>query len=351
MRTTYKDLQDSRIPQSLGVGANDSRLLSWTNEAQQRLLIEGMWWGTVQRFNICAENGCITLPRQIATIEAVSVCGHPVPVRDFWYEFLANGFGTRGTQTNSNTTGSCCGAGGGGCMGEAIMRGRFPTFTDIHGTTSKLVFVCDLATDVGKKVLALGYDQNGNWIRTLQSGVYADGELIALAQGGGTTSTNFFSSVTDLQFQSDMDGQSWLYGNDTSTSSLTMLGHYQYDEKHPSYARYLFPSIKPRTSTNGSCVKIKVEIAGKLEFIPVKVPSDYLIISNLPALKEMMGAIKKAENEPDSIRANQIIAAGTATAKAILDKELDHYLGSGRTIGITVIGSSVGSNQEVENFL
>jgi hypothetical protein len=347
MRTTYQDLQNSRIPASLGVGINDPRLLQWTNEAMERLLYMGKWWGTVARFNICATNGCITLPRQIATIEAVNVCGHPVPVRDFWYEFLANGFGTRESQTTPNG-GGCCGGGGG--MSEAISRGRFPVFTDITGSTSKLHFVCDVSTDAGKQVLLLGYDANGNWIRTMQNGAYADGEMIALAQGAGTTSVNFFTVITDLQFQSAMDGQSWLYALDTTTALLTMLGHYQYDEPHPSYARYYFPGINPKTGTTG-CNTVKVEIVGKLDFIPVKVPSDYLIIQNLPALKEMMSALKKSENQADSTAANNIIAGGMATAMEMLDKQLDHYLGSGRTIGINVVGSSVGDNEPVLNFL
>lgn len=355
MRFTYGDLQASRIPALMGVGPTDTRLLAWTNEAIQRLLISGKWWGTVARFNICATSGCITLPKQIATIEAVNLNGAPTPVRDFWYEFIANGLGTRQSQAPSGAaTGTGCNCWPGCCgMNEAIYRGQYPVFTDISGTTSKANFICDLAADVGNQVLVLGYDQNGNWIRTLQNGVYADGEVLTLAQTPGVISQNFFQIITGIQFVSAMNGQSWLYGYDTSKSPavLTLLGHYQYDETKPSYARYYFPSIlSSQSSSSSGCTQTKVEIVGKLDFVPVKNATDYLLIGNLPALKEMMSAIKKAENEATSVAANQIIASGMATAMAILDQELDHQLGSGRTIGMTFAGSSVGDNDEVDTF-
>ena len=129
-------------------------------------------------------------------------------------------------------------------------------------------------------------------------------------------------------------------------SALRLIGHYQYDETHPSYARYLIPSINSNASQ-----PTKIEIIGKLDFIPVKNDTDYLGIQNLPALKEMMTALKKAENEPDSVKANQIIATGQTLAEKILDQELEHFLGSGRTIGINIVGSSIGQNDPIPNLM
>jgi hypothetical protein len=128
-------------------------------------------------------------------------------------------------------------------------------------------------------------------------------------------------------------------------SALRMIGHYQYNEPHPTYARYQLPGINSNNAQN-----VSVEIIGKKAFIPVVNPSDYLVIQCIPALKEMMSALKKSENEPDSVKANQIIAAGTVTACKVLDAQLDHQLGSGRVIGINVVGSSVGQNDPVANL-
>lgn len=345
-----KDPTQCRIAQSIGACPTDDRFLAILNEGIQRLITKGHWWGTVARYKFCANDGCITLPRQVATIEAVAVCGHPVQVRDFWYEFLENGYGTRNPPNPAGTVSAgCCGQGGCG-FNEAIMRGRFPTFADLKGVNKQLRFVCDLPTDVGKQVLALGYDENKNWIRTLQGGVYKDGELISLAQSPGTNSTKLFTVLTDLQFPSNRDGQVWLYEYNTSDATQRLIGKYEYDETRPSYARYYFPGIRP-TVTNGACTQTFVELIGKLDFVPVKNDTDYLSIANLPALKEICMAINSAEHEPDATKKAAIITAGLVSAVRELDSEADHFLGSGRKMGMNIIGSSVGSLDPVQNFI
>lgn len=319
----------------LGMCSTDDRIAEFANEAMERLLPEGHWWGTTQKFRICASEGCITMPPQIATIEKAAICKVPIPIHDQWFEFLANGAGLRDSDD---------------CWQEANYQGQFPTFAEIIGTDKKLRFVCDLATDVGKVVLALGYDQNGNWIRTDQSGTILDGERITLAQSPGTNSAQFFSSITDIQFPDNMDGQTWLYEYNTTSAVQRMIGKYEYWETRPSYARFLFPSIKGNCSS-GTCTQQSIEVIGKLEFVPVKKDTDYLLIGNLPAMKEMMVAINRSENEPDSEKANNIIIKGLAVAKSILDQELNHYLGSGRTIGVELVGSSIGTADPVETIL
>lgn len=350
MRTTVLDAKNSRIPNALGICDTDSRFLQWLNEATQRLMVEGRWWGTTARFKICASNGCLTMPPQIATIEAVNVCGHPTPIRDMWWEFLENGPGSGNPQTcnSSNTTpGSCAG----GCMNNAVYRGNFPSFDDIHGPGKKLNLVCDLVSDVNKEVICMGYDDNGNWIRTNQGGTILDGEIVLLTQGAGTNSLNNFSSITDMQFVDDRDGQVWLYEFDVASSTKRMVGHYEYFEKRPSYPRYKFPGIIPQASGSGGCSAFQVEIIGKLEYIPVAKDTDYLIIGNIPAMKEMMKALRDSENEPDGIKSNAIMVAGLKTATSILDSELDHYYGAGRRIGINIMGSSIGTLDPIPNFI
>lgn len=340
MRTTLLDAKNSRIPQAIGVCSDHPKFIGVLNEAQQRLLPKGLWFGTYGKFRICASDGCITLPAQIATIERVAVCGRNIPVHDEWFEFLENGYGPRNS-TSCNSGGGTCGTG----CDESLYRGRFCTFKDIIPSGKQLNFVCDLVSDVGKQVLALGYDDNGNWIRTSQSGIIKDGELISFAQGAGTLSVNNFSCVTDIQLPNNMDGQSWLYEYKVSDATKRMIGKYEYFETRPSYARYYFPSIcAPST---GACTQTSVEIIGKLEFIPAKQDTDYLIISNLPALKEMCVGISNAEKEPDTVEKVKILKTSEASAISELDAELNHYLGEGRVIGINLMGSSIYANNEI----
>lgn len=336
-RLTGQDLLNSRIQFAIGM-CDQARQFAYCNAAQRRLLWKGKWFGTYAKFLICATDGCITLPGQIATIEMAAICGRPIPVHDQWFEFMGSGAGIRGCFNS--------------CWNEAQSKGYFPVFSDIVGTDKKLNFICDVSTDVGKTVLLLGYDANGNWIRTIQNGVYQDGEVIALAQTNGTTTQNFFSAITGIQFVSAMDGQSWLYEYSTTALTKRLIGHYQYNELKPSYARYLFPSIQQQTCTGTTCTNtVRVEIMAKLEFMPLVQPTDYLIIQNLEALEEMMQALVKAEDTRDATERMAIIASGEKTAVDILNAQLNHYLGDGRERGIQMQGSSVGDLCPVDNFI
>lgn len=335
MRVTLGDIQNE-MPDGLGDCPTSARFIRYVNQATRRLLRKGHWWGTYAKFNICATDGCITMPPQIATIETAAICHRPVPVHDLWFEFIESGAGTRN---------QCS------CWGEANYRGRFPIFTDVTGTDKKLKLVCDVSQDVGKTALVLGYDQNGNWIRTIQNGVYADGEVIAMAQGSGTTSVNLFTSVTDIQLPSARSGQCWLYTVSQTDASLIMIGHYQAFETRPSYARYFFPTVQNLSSTGGTCTTRLVEIIAKLEFIPVVNPNDYCIIGNIDALREMMLGIRESELEPDRQKSLGILTLAETVAVKLLDDELDHYLGSGRRIGIDFVGSSIGQICPIETLL
>src|SRR3954463_5933852 len=139
MRITFADAKSSRpLQAAVGACGTEPRFADLLNEAQQRLLYEGKWWGTVIRYQFCAVDGCITLPRAAAALEAVAVCGRPIPIRDMWFEFIENGFGTMSTPMGSNATlqaAGCCGASPNGCcIPGAIYRGNFPGFADLIPT-------------------------------------------------------------------------------------------------------------------------------------------------------------------------------------------------------------------------
>lgn len=316
-------------------------------------MYEGHWHNTLIPIRFCAVDSCITQPAQVAAIEKFAVCGWPGTMRTPWYEYSQQGLGIRSPIQNNTTTGSCCsGSSVGWCSSnEGIPRGYFPTFRDIVGTNKKVNLVCDLVSDVGKKVLVLGYDANGNWIRSNQSGTILDGELITLAQGAGTISTNFFSSVTDIQFNEDRDGQVWAYQYNNDTTIKTMIGLYQNWETRPNYLRTLFPSILSGASSNGSCNQTPVNALVKLNFWPVRVPTDFLCIPCLPALKHMIQAVNDSENEPDGVKKVQIIGAGIAAAKSVLNAQLSHFTGDGATPSIEVMGTSIYADNPIPNLV
>lgn len=294
------------------MSSTDSRFLKFLNSALERLLNKGHWWGTTQKYTVSVTSQLMSLPPQFATIETVAVCQRPVQVRDIWYEFAENGWGVR-KDTDF-------------CNSQVIFRGNFPVFSDIIPAGKKLRFQCDLAADVGKTVLAFGLDDSGNWIRTMQGGVWADGEVILLTQSPGTPSANFFSKVTDIQ-KPVTSGQVWLYEFD-GVATNRLIGQYQYFETNPYYPRYLLPTI-PNTASI-------IDLVGKMAFIPVVNDTDYLIIGNLEALRLACMSLKEEEDgnldraailmNGRKDKSGMVIVDGAMT---LLDQELDHYKGSG----------------------
>ena len=376
MRLTLQDIYNSRIPQAIGACAPDPRIIAIVNEAQERLLTKGIWWSTYAKYRMAAYDSMITMPPQLATIESIALNHQPIQIHDLWFEFLDNGFGTR-TPSQLGTAGGTTLGGKTGCYGipEANFRGNFPTFRDLtpNSDAKKIIIVCDLLADITATstvtVTVLGYDQNGNWVRTIQNGLYTDGEVIALAQSPGTTSVNYFSSITDIQFSAARSGQCWLYELDTVTSVQTLTGWYQWYETRPSYGRWLIPSIgtptgscvppanAPQTWTQGeipapstSCNPALIEVIGKKAFIPVSIPTDYLIIDCIPALKFMCQAVKKEE---DAVSSSDLQEAMGFETKAVaeMDDQLDHYLGSGRRIGMNIQGSNLADACPIPTFM
>jgi hypothetical protein len=334
-RATFARVKTSRIPEFLNIGPTDSRLLEFVNEACERLLPRGKYWNTYARYAVAASSQLFSPPPYIDTVERANVATSPIPVHDLLYQFLDNGWGSR-DDTLPNGSG----------VNELLHRGNYPTMIDIPSPGSTITAKCDVAADVGQPVLLLGYDSATppNWVRTQVGGVWQDGEIVLFSQGLGTSSVTVFSKLTNVQIGTlgtPLSGQSWLYAGSVATG--TLLSNYQWFEQTPLYPRYLIPFVNSTITT--------VEIIGKLAFIPVVKDTDYLPIGNLAAVKLACRAIK-AEEEDDWGVANLLWNGGTdpkTKLKVIgaiqeLDFELDHYLGSGRQIGINMTGSGYGND-------
>lgn len=339
-RTTVAMLQASRIPQTLNIPPTDSRFYAFLNEAIQRTLQKGRYWGTMGRFSVSVNSQIMPLPIQVDTIEKVAVSGVITPLHDKLFEFLEYGWGTRDDKLPN-----------GSGVWEVLERGAYPTMVDVPSPGGALTLKCDVAADVGKLVTILGYDTatTPNWVRTQVAGVWQDGEVVALAQGGGTSTVTLFSKVTGVQPPltsagvSALSGQWWIYSGGITG---TLLSNYQWFETSPSYRRYLIPYINPQVTT--------VELIGKLGFVPVSKPTDYPVIQNIAALKLACRACK-AEEESDWGTASLLWNGGTDRKTGVktigvvdeLENELSHFLGAGMQIGLNISGSGVGFNDPV----
>jgi hypothetical protein len=308
-RTTLGQVKEEiNWPETIGYCSTDPRVVAAINKAQRRLLKRGLWWGCYGRYRMCVTDGCITWPRQFATIEMVSVCDRPVTIRNEWFEFIENGPGLQ--------DGEDCGP-------ELYDRGTAISFNDVQGSNKKIKVYADVAESAGSKILLQGYDENGNWIRTLVSGEYVDGEYVAISTTP-TLSTKTFSSLTGVQ-KPVTNGTVRIYTYDTVALTQRALAIYEPNENIPSYRRSLITGLDniPDGETRS------VTVMAKHEFIPAVKDTDYLVIGNIDAIEEMCASLKKA-------RDNIFQEAELCEQRAIreLQKELEVYLGSGTVVNI-----------------
>lgn len=336
-RSTFQDLLDSRFPSALNIDPTDDRCRLYANAACQLLIPKLHSSGTVVNYTVALSdphitNQTLTLPPQFATLEGIAICRRPKTIRPIWFLYNSQGPGIRrGTDTNW-------------CGGEQAQHiGNFCSFKDVpSGGGYKIRLQCDVANDVGTQVLVLGQDDAGNTIRTPKSGVWSDGELVTLAQSPGTLSLSNFSGVLDLQIPSGRSGQMWMYA--WNGAANTLLGQYQAWEVRPSYRRYLIPILPNQTQSVPF-----VDIVGKMNFIPVRVATDYLSIGNIQAIILAGLSVKASEEHLFSEAAIYLNGGMTKQgipfqgAVQILQEEMDHFNGSAEVPSIQVIQTPDGS--------
>lgn len=334
MRTKLADAKDpsSGISRVLNLSPTDARWLGYLNECQRRVVQTGeLFYGSHARYQFCVTDGCITWARQIASIEAAAVCNSPITIRSGWFEFLESGYGLQ-NGGGTCSSGNCNSGPWGHCSGQQLYdRGNAVSFADIRGDNKKIKVYADVAEAAGAKILLQGNDENGNWIRTQVSGVWIDGEQVLISTTP-QTSTKFFSSLVAVQ-KPETNGSVRLYEYDTVLATQRALAVYEPSETNPSYRRSYIGSICP----GADCDTVQVTVMAKLEFIPAKVDTDWLLVGNLPALKDMCQSIRMAEN-------NDFAGATQWEARAVqaLRRELSHYRGHGIVQPIRMVPRSIG---------
>lgn len=318
-KLTLSSIKNSGIPATLGLCSTDSRLVELLNLAHKEILQAGKYHGTFQEYEFCYnESECnLVFPRQVAGVEAYLLNRCPQPIFNQWYRHV-------GTYS-----GSVKDLNGMGCY-QLIDAGWACTHSQMtDSTTLELRFSSDRASDAGKRVLFRGMDENGNWIRTLDTSqtpnVYIDGEYVTLT-ASTVNSTSKVRYIAEIQ-KDAMDGNLTISEFDTSTNLVTkVLGTYEPSERNPSYRKYYVPSLDTAPAFNASLNPGRklITTVVKLEHIDLEVDTDTLAIQNQWALENMMRAI-------DLRRKNDLQGSRDFEARAIesLEREMNHYSGDG----------------------
>lgn len=305
---------------------DDARLVGIINRACQRLLEEMKSVGTFLRYRVCLNESCITWPRQLETIEAVSICKVPGTVRNGWYEFLEGGPGELSEDSHIGR--------------QLVDAGEACTFANVVGTGKKIAVSVDVDEEDDAEILIQYYDSNGQWVRTQPDTAWIDGENITLPAAGGFayTSLEVAPGGPIRVIKPVTNGVVRLWEYDVATTGLRALAVYESSETIPIYRRSLIPSLNNVSccQRSGDCDTISVTVVGKARFIPVTDDNDFLPISHPEAVRLACQAIHKEESDMLDVAATYWLMA-----QRCLTKQLEHWNGHGSVQPIRVVGANV----------
>lgn len=274
-RVTLAQAKASRIWKSTGVCPDDANFLDTLNEAQERLLSRGRWWGTIYKATGTAINGAIVWPRDAGAIEGLIIVNSSLWIKNQWWNFIEPVFGG---------CSACC---AGNCGDHLELRDDGFSPFSIEFTGNPFIRLYPTSTsDEGKKVLLQGYDKNGVWVRNDDDGIWHDGEYVELDTPFGVSTTEWDSipSVQKAVTDERVIVKSW------NGTTETLLATWAHNETVPRYRKSIIPALEHHDSEALSAII-------KAKFVPAAVDEDWLVIGNIPALKTMCMSIRKEEQE------------------------------------------------------
>jgi hypothetical protein len=271
------------------------RLFDKITESMEMLANKSVWDGLDGYIDIRADQrGYISLPRKVEIPIGMNYCRTPTQMRSRWYEFHMNGMGSEDMAGSS----SC----GGGYWDDV---GEYPIINETV-TPMKLFAITSFSEDAAIKIRAYGYDSNGTWIRSKESGVYVDGERVPVTVRTNASQVinipvtshefNMVSRVTkeNSHMQMELWGGLSNYNPQQFTSppvsdptapvTPTFLAVYDAEETEPIFRRMRVPKwvtwirMRYRTST-----------------IKITKMSDVLNMRSKTALVTMMRSLKALE--------------------------------------------------------
>lgn len=310
------------VARTLNLCETDTRIPSYVNTAQRRLMAKGAFKGTMQLYRFCiGSDSCIVWPRHFEAIEAYALCTSPAVIRNRWYQFAGQGPG----QLDSDSI----------WFNTLIMQDDACAFDELDtgtgSTTLKIQVSTVLPEANGLEILLQGYDENAQWIQTLHNGVYVDGEYVTISSTP-TLTTRYFTKLTGVQ-KPRTNGPIVLSQYQTAGAIIGVtktLAQYESDELIPAYRTSLLPGIASMHGCGGTgdgdseCESKQVTVYAKLKHIDVTNDTDWLILTSPDAIAAMCQAIFREDNNLD-VEAMR----SEARATRILEEELNAYEGDG----------------------
>jgi hypothetical protein len=241
-------------------------LLRQISDAVQLLANKGEIDPLVGFVDICVQGQCVTLPREVETVLAVNIDGHPSLGRDELFSFHLNGPGDFRTPCDYSWTNT----------------GGFPTYRDIQ-CPGKLVAFLDNIEDQGKELRVFGFDDENRPLRTKVGETWSDGYLVPTIFNYALPDSTapYISRITSIR-KAVTVGNIRLSTFDNSSTSGTLLGIFEHDETEPRYRRIRLH--KPCAGWARICYRRRSE--------ELRSRTDRIYLHSRPALYLAMRAIK-----------------------------------------------------------
>lgn len=341
-RPRLLDFRTSDGPASVGLCSGDlDKVASVVNILQTRLLYcreagDTGWWGgwAEMAFTVRRDDPYVTTPREVARIERLAVCRRPTPIQNQFYEFLDFSVGPQ-------HLGQRCGQ-----WLQVYERNTVPTFVELNPSGKTIRVTYTNAADIGKRVFLQGYDSNENVIYSQDGLVEVEGIFLTLenpfvqAPFGITRLTGIQKDITV--------GPVKFYEVDLTTGDTTLILTMMPGEETASYRRYYFGGL-PRNccpDPNNPTTHILITAIVKLDLIPVKVDTDYLLIQNIPALVEEAESWRYSKM--DNAEAQQMSQMKHTMAVRYLQGQLVHREGKDRpAVVFRPFGSAIQQRQRL----
>lgn len=293
-RKRLRDFQLSGGSESVGVCASDTAgCAAIVNRAQERLLTcretgDHGWYGCYAEmvFNVDKTNPYLTLPRGVARLIAYAACQQPVPINNQFFEYLRFGDGTLPKQ-------SCDGTVCSEPMARALGRNTVATTQGSLTTPGYgLRFYTASDNDAGKRVLIGGLDANGQKFHSIDGTTPTVGYYVTLEDTSSYVDLTAPGSATPIeisqidQIQKDTtESPVSIYEVNLTTADQTLLLTMEPSEQVAWYRRYYISSLPSNCcAVNGSTDIVQTTAIVKLDLVPVKVSTDFLLIQSIEAL-------------------------------------------------------------------
>jgi hypothetical protein len=302
-RLRLYDLRVSSFPTALGIPTGDvPEIAQAANEAEESLLTckevsEDGWYGTWAEIEFTASRWSpdVILPREVARLEHIDVCGRPVQNNNQFYEYLRYGngrigFGQKGQRRHCGPT-------------QAYARNNAVLQRDLFPAPQLISVYITNPADAGKRILIQGLDNTNTPIYTQDVINPVQGQYVPFAVPFATAPQQF-NRITGIQ-KDVTAGQVQVFQVDPTTGAQVLLLTMEPSETTAWYRRYRLDPLPwnccHQPSNNPAENFVTVTAIAMLEHIPVVVDTDYLLIQSKRALTLEAQAIRMSRNDtPDA---------------------------------------------------